>query len=168
MISVRMGALHESGTEAVLRPVRSDLAGITGASRRLEAAAGSAVRARLGGMGELPVGGAVVTPGGDLAVGFIIHAVLEGPEESVTAMGIQRALLNGLRRAREWEVASLSLPPLGLGAGVLQPEETAHLVVEVLRDHLRQGEAPSDFVIVVENPYEEELFRRLLSAAEPL
>jgi serine/threonine-protein kinase len=166
MISVRVGSLQEADTQAVLRPVRSDLAGITQASRRLEAAAGDKVRRRLDAMGELPVSSAVLTPGGDLPVGFIIHVVLEGPDESPTALGIQRALVNGLRRAREWEMTSLAMPPLGLGAGSLDPEDSAQMMVEVLLDHLREGEPPRELVIVVENPYEEELFRRLLASAE--
>jgi O-acetyl-ADP-ribose deacetylase (regulator of RNase III) len=139
---------------------------MTGASRRIEAAAGEKVRARLEGMGELPVGGAVVTPGGDLRATFIIHAVLESNEESITSFGVQRALLNGLRRAREWEMASLSLPPLGLGAGALEPEEWASMTVELLMNHLREGGAPEELVIVVESSYEEDLFRRLLAAAQ--
>jgi O-acetyl-ADP-ribose deacetylase (regulator of RNase III) len=168
MISVRLGSLHESDTVALLRPVRSDLEGITGASRRVEAAAGEKVRARLEGMGDLPVSSAVLTPGGDLRVGFIIHVVLLGPDEAPSAMGIQRALVNGLRRAREWEIASLSLPPLGLGVGTLEPEDSAYMMVELLQDHLREGEPPGELVIVVESPYEEELFRRLLAAAGPI
>ena len=166
MITVRVGRLDETETEGLLRPVRSDLTGITGASRRVDAGAGDQVRARLDGIGELGVGGAVVTPGGDLRATFIIHAVVESPEESLSAWGVQRALTNGLRRAREWEMASLSLPPLALGAGTLEPEEGASMVVDVLLNHLREGEAPGELVIVVESTYEEDLFRRLLAAAQ--
>ena len=166
MITVRVGRLDETESEGLLRPVRSDFTGITGASRRVEASAGEKVRARLEGMGELPVGGAVVTPGGELHATFIIHAVVESPEESLSAFGVQRALVNGLRRAREWEMASLSLPPLGLGAGALEPEDWANMVVELLVDHLREGEPPREITIVVESEYEEDLFRRLLAAAQ--
>jgi O-acetyl-ADP-ribose deacetylase (regulator of RNase III) len=166
MITVRVGRLDEAETEGVLRPVRSDFTGLTSASRRVEAAAGDQVRARLDGMGELPVGGAVVTPGGDLRAPFIVHAVLESPEESLTSFGVQRALLNGLRRAQEWEMASLALPPFGMGAGALEPEEWASMVVELLLNHLREGEPPGEIVIVVESAYEEDLFRRLLAAAQ--
>jgi O-acetyl-ADP-ribose deacetylase len=166
MITVRMGRLEEVETEGVLRTVRSDFTGITAASRRVDAAAGEKVRARLDGMGELPVGGAVVTPGGDLRAPFIIHAVVESPEESLSAFGVQRALVNGLRRAQEWEMASLSVPPLGLGAGSLEPEEWASMVVELLLNHVREGEPPREITIVVESEYEEDLFRRLLAAAQ--
>ena len=166
MISVRLGQLDEAETQALLRPVRSDFWGITGASRRVEAGAGEDVRARLEGMGDLPVGGAVVTPGGELRAAFIIHAVLESAEESMSVMGTQRALVNGLRRAREWEMASLSLPPLGLGVGALDAEEPATMLIDLLLDHLQEGGPPDELVIVVETSFEEELFRRLLAAAD--
>lgn len=166
MITVRVGRLDEADTEGLLRPVRSDLSGMTGASRRVDAGAGEAMRARLEGMGDLPVGAAVVTPGGDLRVAFIIHAVLESPEESLTAVGVQRALTNGLRRARDWEMASLALPPLGLGAGTLDADGVAGMVVEALVEHQREGAAPTDLVLLVESGYEEDLFRRLLAAAQ--
>lgn len=163
MISVRMGRLDEAGTEGVICPVRSDFTGLTAAGRRIEVRAGPKVRERLQGMGDLPVGGAVVTPGGDLGSAFIIHAVIESPEDPTTAMGIQRALLNALRRAREWEMESVALPPVGLGVGTLETEDAAHLLVEMLRDHLAEGGPPADVVIVVENAFEEDLFRRLLA-----
>lgn len=166
MIHVRVGRLDQADTEGLLRPVRSDWSGITNASRRVDASAGEDVRRRLEGMGELPVGGAVVTPGGELEVSFIIHVVLESPEESLSAFGVQRALMNGLRRAGDWEMASLSLPPLGLGAGSLEADAVVGMVVEVLLDHQREGGPPQDLVIVVESAYEEDLFRRMLAAAQ--
>ncbi|HCR03947.1 MAG TPA: hypothetical protein DIU18_02025 [Gemmatimonadetes bacterium] len=63
-MSVRQGQLDEVETQALLRPVRSGFSRLTGASRRVKAGAGSEVHAYLNGMGDLPVGGVVVTPGG--------------------------------------------------------------------------------------------------------
>ena len=91
----------------------------------------------------------------------------ESAEESLTAFGVQRALMNGLRRAQDWGMTSLALPPLGLGAGSLEPDEVAGMVVEVLLHQQSEGGPPEDVVIVVESTYEEELFRRLLAAAQP-
>ena len=165
MISVRLGRLDEADTQALLRPVRADFTGLTGASRRIEVGAGEEVRARLDGMGELPVGGAVVTPGGESLKPLIIHAVLESHEESMSVTGTRRALMNGLRRASEWELDSLSLPPLGLGVGALDAEEYAAMMIDVLAHHLGEGEPPGEIVIVVEASYDEELFRHLLATA---
>lgn len=165
MIRIRRGRLGDATTEAVLRPVRSDLAAVTPASRQVGLEAGAAVAERLDGLGDVPVGGAVVTPGGALAAGFLIHAVVQAPDQPMTESTVRRALVNGLRRAQEWGIASLALPPLGTGAGSLEPERWAELVVGVLREHVRGGDQPRELEVVVESEYEEEIFRRRVEAA---
>lgn len=159
-LRVRIGDLGESDAAAVVRPVRSDGEAITAVGRRLEMLAGPGVSQRLQGLGDLPVGGAVITPAGDLPAQFIIHAVLQSSEEPVSAPIVQRALLNVLRRARDLGLGSLALPPMGTGAGNLEPEQAAHLLVEVLRNHLSEREEPQSLEILVESAYEEELYAR--------
>ncbi len=167
MIRVRRGRLETSEVEAVLRPVASDLAPVTASGRQVGLEAGEDVTARLDGLGEVPVGGAVVTPGGALAASFLIHAVVQAPDQPMTELTVRRALVNGLRRAREWGIGSLALPPLGTGAGNLDPEHWARLLVRVLRDHLEGGGEPKTLEIVVETPFEEELFSRAVATTEP-
>jgi O-acetyl-ADP-ribose deacetylase (regulator of RNase III) len=159
-LAVRVGDLSESAADAVVRPVRSDGEAITAAGRRLGLAAGELVMQRLQGLGDLPVGGAVITPGGSLPAQFIIHAVLQSVEDPVSAVTVRRALLNVLRRARDLGLSSLALPLLGTGAGNLEAEEAARLLLEALRDHLAHGEDPRSFEVVVDNAYEEGLFAR--------
>ena len=173
MIRIRVGALHEADAEAILRPVSSDLAPVTGAARDVELRTGEAVRVRLQALGGLPMGGAVVTPGGDVGVPFLIHVVVQSAEEPVSSPGVRRALLNGLRRASEWEMESLALPPLGTGAGNLEPADSARAMLPVLLDHLESHEFPREVTVTVPNTYEEEVFLRALerekegASAEP-
>lgn len=168
MIAVRRQDLAEAadGVEAVLRPVRSDGESLNAVGRRLEVAAGADVLARLQEMGELPVGGALLTPGGDLAAPFLIHVVVQGPDEPVTEAGVRRGLMNALRRASEFGIGSMALPPLGVGPGSLDPEAAATLMDEVLGAHRKAGEEPRSLVIVVESDYEKQIFGRLASGEE--
>lgn len=165
MISVRVGPLHAAEAEAILRPVSSDFAPVTGAGRDVEIRSGEGVRDRLIALGGLPVGGAVVTPGGDLTVPFLIHVVVQSDEEPVSEPGVRRALLNGLRRASEWEMEVLALPPVGTGAGNLDPEAAARAMIPVLMEHLESNEFPREVTMTVPNEYEEEIFRRALEKA---
>ena len=157
-LAVRVGELSQSDAAAVVRAVRSDGEAITSSGRRLELLAGETVAQRLQGLGDLPVGGAVITPAGDLPAQFIIHAVLQSVEEPVSSVTVRRALVNVLRRARDLGLASLALPLLGTGAGNLDAEEAARLTMEALREHLAAGDAPRRFEIVVESAYQEGLF----------
>lgn len=125
--------------------------------------AGVGVGERLEGLGTLPVGGAFVTPAGDLPSAFLIHVVTAAEDEPENSLSVQRALRNGLRRAVEWGLASLVVPALGVGAGHLDPEEEARAEVEILFNHLDEGQPPLNLTLVVTNEYEREMFVRLVT-----
>lgn len=162
-----VGALAAQTQEGVLRPIRSDSTPLTAEARDVLLGAGPAVVERLDQLGALPVGGAFVTPGGALGALFIIHVVTASEEEPETAVTVQRALGNGLRRATEWGMESLALPPLGLGVGRLDAEEAARAMVELLLNHLDEGHPPLDLTIVVTTDYEAEVFTRLVTSLTP-
>lgn len=162
MIRVVVGELAAQAAEGLLRPVRTDMAPVSAASRDIAVAAGEQLEERLTRLGTLPLGGAVLTPAGKLAAGFLIHVVVMSEEEPQTSLTVQRALRNGLRRATDWGLASIALPPLGLGVGTADPEGAARALVEILFIHLDEGAAPLDLSIVVASKYEAELFETLI------
>jgi serine/threonine-protein kinase len=160
MITVRIGELADARVAAILRPTTAEWNAPTSATRRLEIAAGPEVEARCRGLGELPVGTAVVTPAGSLPIDFLVHTVVRSMEEPVTAAGIRRALLNGLRRLEEWGIETVAMPPLGTGAGNLDADESAELMVPILWEHLQTKQHPGRVEILVESEYEREVFDR--------
>lgn len=162
MITVVIGALADQAVEGLVCPIRSDVAPLTVAARDLLARVGDAVEERLRPMGALPIGGAFITPAGPLAASFVIHVVTASEEEAESSMSVQRALRNGLRRAVEWELQSLAVPPLGLGVGHMDAEDAARTMVEILVDHLDEGHAPMELTIAVATEYEAGVFRQLV------
>jgi O-acetyl-ADP-ribose deacetylase (regulator of RNase III) len=166
VIRVVLGALVDSAEEALVCPIRSDLAPMSAAARDVIARAGPSVAERLEGLGQLPVGGAFLTPGGDLEATFLIHVVTASEDEPETPLSVKRALRNGLRRAAEWDCASLALPPLGMGAGHMEPEDDARAVLEILFDHLADERPPLELTVVVDNEYEREMLARLVGALD--
>lgn len=162
MIQVRRGELADAEVEGVVRPVRADLSPVNVTSRDLVVRAGSAVEEHLTRLGSLPLGGAVITPAGDLACDFLIHVVVMSEDEPQTSHTLQRALQNGLRRASDWGLGSLALPPLGIGVGTIEPEAGARALAEILFNHLDEGAAPLAITILVTSDYELGLFERLV------
>ncbi len=162
MITVVVGELAEQAMEGVMRPVRSDLAPLTAGARDVASAAGGQVAGRLAQLGSVPVGGAVMTAAGDLPADFIIHAVTADIDEPQSTMTVQKAVRNGLRRAVDWGLPSLALPPVGLGVGNMGAEEAAQVLVELLVNHLDEGHPPLELVIVVSNEYEESVFNAVI------
>ncbi|MEQ1857563.1 MAG: macro domain-containing protein [Longimicrobiales bacterium] len=162
MIRVVLGTLASQTAEALLRPVRTDMAPVSAASRDIAIAAGEQLEERLSRLGTLPLGGAVLTPAGNLDAAYLIHAVVMSEEEQQTSLIVQRALRNGLRRATDWGLASLALPPLGLGVGTADPEGAARTLVEILFNHVDEGFDPLDLTIVAGSKYEAELLEGLV------
>lgn len=163
MIGVVTGSLADLEVDGVVRAIRSDLAPANAGARDLALAAGPDLESRLERTGALPLGGAVLTPGGALPAAFVIHVAVMSEDEPQTTATVRKALENGLRRASDWELASLALPPLGLGVGNLDAEDSARALVDVLLEHVRAGLPPLELTIVVASEYEADLFERIVA-----
>ena len=153
---------------AYLRPVAADGSPVTPAMRRLDAAAGEAVRDLLQRGGELPVGSATITPAGDLPASFLISIVVRSHDEPVTEAMVERGLVNGLRRLREWAIDMAATVPLGTGAGNLDAEASARVMISTLRQEMSPDTLPRDVIVVVESEYEREAFERALATTDEL
>lgn len=167
MIRVILAGLEDLEADAVLRSMSAQMDADTPFSRDLERRAGPAVSDRLQAMGDLPVGAAVITPAGDLPFPFLIHVVLQSPDDPVTLEGVRVALLNGLRRAGEWGLPKVALPPLGTGAGNIDAQEAAATMVPVILDHCSNTENPQEILIVAATSYEQEVFQKAVEKNQP-
>jgi O-acetyl-ADP-ribose deacetylase len=165
VIRVVQGDIASTTVEAVLRPVSAEWNAVTPAMRRLELAAGATVEAQCRAVGELPVGSAVITSAGELSARFMIHVVVRSVDEQVTEHGVRRGLQNGLRRLAEWGIREVAMPPLGTGAGNLDADESAALIIPILREQLLAGGPPSEFHIYVDSDYDREVFDAHVRAA---
>lgn len=166
MIRITRSDLATLPVDAVLRPVSAEWEPVTPAMRRLEQAAGPELQAHCERVGELPVGSAVITPAGNITARFMVHVIVRSVEEPVSHSGVRRALQNGLRRVQEWGLEQIAMPPLGTGAGNLDAEEVARVMVETCYDHAAVADYPASIEIVVESDYEDDAFRRQLAARE--
>jgi O-acetyl-ADP-ribose deacetylase (regulator of RNase III) len=145
-------------TDAIVRPVTARLHAATPALRRLEEIGGTEFARHLELQKELAVGAAVVTGGGgELPAEYVIHAVIQSDAEPVTRKNVARAWLSALERAREWEFARLTVPPLGTGEGNLSLADTAVLMTDVV---VQFGGAPfpSDVCVVVQSAEDQAVF----------
>ena len=161
MIRVRIDDLAFFDGEAIVRPVNEDLGATTPLLRRLELAAGAQLHDQIHLHEPLPVGAAVVTSAGALHAELLIHAVVMSRTERVTADSVRRALTSALQRVESWEIRDIAIPPFGLGAGNLDVDESAQVMLSVITQHLGASTFPEDITLIAETPDEE----RALSAA---
>lgn len=165
MIEVRIEDMAAAGTDALLRPIAGDWAAVTPAMRRLEQAAGPQVEEQCQRLGELPVGSAAITGAGALPARFMVHVVVRTHEHPVSAASVRQALINGLRRVGEWGIGSVAMPPVGTGAGNLDPETAAEIMASVLAEAPTVAPRLERIVVVVENEYERDVFERAVRGA---
>ena len=158
MIDVRQEDLVTADVECILRSVGSSLEPLTAIGRAIGAAAGEGLLERIEQIGDLPVGGAVITPAGNLAASFIVHVALRSHEEPVSVGSVRKALLNGLRHTCRMDIETLALPPLGTGAGNLDAETAADVMFEVLRGHMEGEEYPREVIVMVATQHELQAF----------
>lgn len=166
MIRVLRAELAELDADAVLRPVSAEWEAVTPAMRRLEQAAGPQLAAWCERLGEPPVGSALITPAGALRVRYVVHVVVRSRTEPVSEPVVRRALRNGLRRLQEWGIERVAMPPIGTGAGNLDADDVARIMLDEYYDHATTADYPTAVTIAVSSDYELETFRGQLAARE--
>jgi O-acetyl-ADP-ribose deacetylase (regulator of RNase III) len=162
MIDIVLGDIADIHATAIVHPVSAEWDPVTPAMRRLEIAAGDVVAQQCAKIGELPIGSAVITGAGAANAEFMIHVIVRSIFEPVTESTVQRGLQNSLRRCAEWGIDQIAVPPIGTGAGNLDAEEVASLMVPVLLDHMAEAKFPSDVILVAESEYERSAFEQMM------
>jgi O-acetyl-ADP-ribose deacetylase len=162
VIELRIDDLAFYSGEAIVRPVNADLGATTPLLRRLEVAAGEALQKQLRVNEPLPVGAAVVTGAGALGVSLMVHAVVTSRDEPVSLDTVRRAITSALQRVESWQINSIGIAPFGLGAGNLDIDESADVMLDVLSVHLARSRYPQRVTIVAENDEEHRSLARAL------
>jgi O-acetyl-ADP-ribose deacetylase (regulator of RNase III) len=161
-IEVRVDDLAFFEGEAIARPVNDMLGATTPLMRKLERAAGDTFADKVRPREALPVGAATVTNAGELQVELIIHGVVSSKDEPVTRDTVRLAMMSVLQRAVAFQIRDLAIAPFGLGAGNLDIEDSADVMIEVLASHMQRAPYPSRVVIVAETEFEEQMLRARL------
>ena len=159
MIAVRVDDLAFYEGEAIARPVNAMLGATTPVMRKLERAAGPGFEQQVRLTEPLPVGAAVVTGAGALPVELLIHGVVSSDDEPATRATVRQALTSALQRAAAFQIRELAIAPFGLGAGNLDIEDSAEIMLSVLSEHMRRFPFPATVLIVAETALEEQVLR---------
>lgn len=167
MIRVVVDDLAFVAADAVVRPSTALLEAPTPALRRLDQVAGPGFWEQLQIERPLEVGAAVVMGAGDLAAEFVIQAIVQSDQIPVSSAGVRRALVSVLQRASDWHLARLAIPPVGTGAGNLDVEVAAEVMLDVLRREMPVATYPEEVCIVVETEEERRIFEAYLERMLP-
>ncbi len=163
VMEVIEGDIAQVPADAIVNAANNHLwmgAGVAGALKR---AGGEEIEREAVSKGPIPVGEAVVTGAGRLPARYVIHAAAMGQDLTPSAETIRNATLNALRRAEELGVQSISLPALGTGVGGFPLEESAKIMVGVVKDFLPQAQHLKRVIFVLYGQESFSVFLRVVS-----
>jgi O-acetyl-ADP-ribose deacetylase (regulator of RNase III) len=132
VILVVTGDLARQAVDAVIRPADATLAPVGDAARRLDLEGGERFAAQRRTATPLEAGAAVVTGGGDLPAGFVLHVVIADERGPADQARVRRALISAWQRAGDWGLRRVATPLVGTAGGRLTAEASAALLMETL------------------------------------
>jgi O-acetyl-ADP-ribose deacetylase (regulator of RNase III) len=142
-ILVERGDITDYEVDAIVNAANTHLwmgAGVAGAIKRK---GGTIIEEEAVRQGPIEAGEVVVTVGGNLLAGYVIHAAVMGQDLQSSADIVRRATLATLRRAEEMRLHTLAFPAFGTGVGRMSPKESAEAMVGALRTHLAEVQTSS-------------------------
>jgi len=150
VLELREGDITLLRVDAIVNAANSELqlgAGVAGAIRRR---GGPSIQAECDRIGRCPVGGAVVTGGGELPARYVIHAVgpiwgRQPPEQSDRLLA--SAVRESLARAGEQGLDSIALPSISTGVYGFPPDRAARILLRETVRHLGTTALPRRVVL---------------------
>ncbi len=145
-LTVLRGDITRLAVDAIVNAANASLAGGGGVDGAIHRAAGPRLLAACRTIGGCPTGSAVITPGFALPARFVIHAV--GPiwrggddgEETLLRDAVTRAMT----LAAEHGLHSIAFPAIGCGVYGYPVDEGTEVIVEAVREALRQPNSIRD------------------------
>ena len=154
-LSIIRGDITAQATDAIVNAANSSLMGGGGVDGAIHLAGGPAIlnecKEIVARQGRLPTGEAVITTGGNLAAGYVIHTV--GPIWSGGNDGeaglLARAYSNSLRLAAANDLGSVSFPSISTGAYGYPLAEAAGVALGRVKTFLEETESSLKEVVFV-------------------
>jgi O-acetyl-ADP-ribose deacetylase (regulator of RNase III) len=161
------GDITRQETEAIVNAANSRLAGGGGVDGAIHRAGGPVIMEECRRIGSCPPGRAVITSGGNLKAGYVIHTV--GPIYQGGTKGeaviLASAYRESLKLAQEKGLRSLAFPSLSTGAYGYPLEDAARTAVRTVLDYLEENPVFDRVGFVLFGP---SAFQAYLTAAEEL
>jgi O-acetyl-ADP-ribose deacetylase len=135
------GDICDLEVDAIVNAANLSLWMSTGVGGALKRAGGDSIEFAAVRQGPVPLGGAIVTPAGNLAAKAVIHAVSLDRDRRTSGPVIEAAVRSAMARARELGATSIAFPALGTGVGGFPLEDAARIMVSTVRDELANSPA---------------------------
>jgi O-acetyl-ADP-ribose deacetylase (regulator of RNase III) len=161
VIELAKGDITELSTDAIVNAANSALqlgGGVAGAIRQK---GGPKIQEECNRIGGCPVGGAVITGGGNLKAKYVIHAVGPRYGEGDEDEKLKNATLNSLKIADEKGLQSIAFPAISAGIFGFPMDRCAEIMLSTTISYLKdkgKGKEKTSLKEVVFCLYSDEAF----------
>jgi O-acetyl-ADP-ribose deacetylase (regulator of RNase III) len=157
------GDICDLEVDAIVNAANQSLWMSTGVGGALKRAGGDSIEFAAVRQAPVPLGGAIVTPAGNLAAKAVIHAVSLDRDRRTSGPVIEAAVRSAMARAREIGATSVAIPALGTGVGGFPLDEAARITVDAVRDELTASPGIEYVVFAVRGAAVYEAFGKVLN-----
>ncbi len=148
--------------EAIVYYAQHDLVLGSGFGNAITVRGGSSIQEELKTHGTISTGDAVITSAGELKSNYIIHAVGPRFQESDIEEKLITTMQSVLRIAEEKQIREIGFPPMGTGFYGIPLELSAHVMFDVLKEHLAGNTVLEKVVICLIDQREYKAFQEVL------
>jgi O-acetyl-ADP-ribose deacetylase len=130
------GDICDLEVDAIVNAANLSLWMSTGVGGAIKRAGGDSIEFAAVRQAPVALGGAIVTPAGNLAARAVIHAVSLDRDRRTSGPIIDAAVRSAMARAREINATSIAFPALGTGVGGYPLDDAALVTVKAVREEL--------------------------------
>lgn len=143
------GDITEMDVDAIVNPANTELWLGSGIAEAILAKGGKSIEDEAVKMGPIELGEAVITRGGTLKAGHVIHAAGMMPNETATVYSITKATKNALVIASRKKMRSIAIPAIGTGVGSVSMPHCARAMLIETSNFLDENEYPKSIYFVL-------------------
>lgn len=153
-ITVKRGDITDEAVDAIVNPSNSYGVMGGGASWMIKMKGGQKIEDEAVKAAPIPVGSAVLTTGGLLTSGHVIHATtMSEPAQSIDVENVRKATFAALNCAARHGLKSIAFPGMGTGVGGVDLNDAARVMVKEIRSF-----KDSSIGVIVLVGYEEKMY----------
>ena len=140
LLALVQGDITAEATDAIVNAANSGLRGGGGVDGAIHRIGGPAIMEECRKIGSCPPGRAVITTGGNLKAGYVIHAVgpiYQGGKKG-EALLLKGAYRESLKLAAANRIKSIAFPAISAGAYGYPPMDGANIALATTCDYLKE------------------------------
>ncbi|MEM2351664.1 MAG: macro domain-containing protein [Thermoproteota archaeon] len=116
--------------------------------------------------GPVPVGGAVITSGGNLKAKYVIHAVGPVYGEGDEERKLKDAVINSLRLAEQYNMASIAFPAISTGVFGMPKKICAETMLPAAISYAKSGTSIGKIIFCLYDDETFNIFKETLESIE--